>query len=152
MAEEQQLVSRIRNGTVLDHVEQGKALKVLKALNVTGDNGNIVAVAMNVESKKYGKKDIIKVENKFLEPSETNRIALISPIASVNIIKDYKIIEKRNVEIPESFVNVFKCPNPTCVSNAREPLESEIDIVKKDPIVLSCKYCRRLFSTTDLLV
>jgi aspartate carbamoyltransferase regulatory subunit len=152
MAEEQQLVRRIKNGTVLDHIEQGSALKVLEALNVTGDNGNIVAVAMNVESKRYGKKDIIKVENKFLEPSETNRIALISPKASVNIIKDYKIVEKRNIEIPESFVNVFKCPNPTCVSNAREPLEPVIDIVKKDPVVLRCKYCRRLFATNDLLV
>ena len=151
MAEENLIVRRIKNGTVLDHIDQGKALKVLNALNITGDNGSIVSVAMNVESKKYGKKDIIKVENKFLKSSETNRIALISPKASVNIIKDYKIIEKREIVLPESFVNVFKCPNPTCVSNAREPLEHIIDIVKKDPLVLRCKYCRRLFSANDLL-
>lgn len=150
MTEEQLLVRRIKDGTVLDHVEHGKALKVLAALNINGENGNIVTVAINVPSGKLTKKDIIKVANRFLKPEETNRIALISPKATVNLIKDYRVVEKRKIEIPDSFVNVFKCPNPTCVSNAKEPIVSTMEVVKKDPPVLRCRYCSRIFSSNEL--
>src|SRR3990170_3238439 len=102
MSEEGLLVGRIRNGTVLDHVEPGTALVVLSALNIKGTDGNIVSVAMNVSSKKIGKKDIVKVENRVLKPEETNKLALIAPRATVNIIREYKIVEKRSVQLPES--------------------------------------------------
>ncbi len=151
MSEEQLIVRRIKDGTVLDHIDHGKALKVLDALNIEGENDDIVTIAMNVPSKKFGKKDIIKIENKCLQAEETNRIALISPRATVNIVKDYKVVEKRDVKLPDFFVNIFKCPNPTCVSNAKEPILPILDIVKKDPPLLRCRYCRRLFSTNDLL-
>lgn len=151
MSEESLLVSRIRNGTVLDHVEPGSALRVLSALNINGTDGNIVSVAMNVPSKRLGKKDIVKVENRVLKPEETNKLALIAPRATVNIIKEYKVVEKRSVQLPESFVGVFKCPNPTCISNAREPIISEIRVVKKEPPLLQCKYCARILQPEELI-
>ncbi|MGQ9719376.1 MAG: aspartate carbamoyltransferase regulatory subunit [Nitrososphaerales archaeon] len=147
----EQLVRKIKEGTVLDHVEQGRALQVLQALNIDGKNGNIVTVAMNVSSKKLRKKDIIKIENRFLKPEETNRIALIAPKATVNLIRDYQVFEKRKVEIPDTFVNVFKCPNPTCISNSNEPVSHIINVVRKNPPLLRCRYCGRLLSPNELI-
>ena len=151
MSETSLLVSRIRNGTVLDHVEAGRAFMVLNALHIKGDEGNVVSIAMNVPSKRLGKKDIIKVENRFLKPDETNRLALISPSATVNIIRDYKLVEKRPVTLPESFIGIFKCPNPTCISNAREPITPEIYVIGKEPSILQCKYCARIIESEELI-
>ena len=150
MSNETLLVGRIKEGTVLDHLQKGSALRVLEALGITPEAGNIVTIAMNVPSSKLGKKDILKVENKLLTADETNRIALISPNATINLIKDYTVKEKRRVQLPESLVNVFKCPNPTCVTNAREPIIPEMVIIRQEPPTLQCKYCRRLFSPADL--
>lgn len=151
MSEVSLLVSRIRNGTVLDHVEAGSAFMVLNALHIKGNEGSVVSVAMNVPSKKLGKKDIIKVENKFLRSDETNRLALIAPRATVNIIQDYNLVEKRPVLLPKSFVGVFKCPNPTCISNAREPIIPEIYVIEQEPPLLQCKYCSRILESEELI-
>jgi len=151
MSEEKLLVRKIKDGTVIDHIEQGRALKVLEALNIDGKDGNVVTVAMNVPSKKLSKKDIIKIENRFLKPEETNRIALISPRATVNLIRNYQVVEKRNVEIPDTFVDVFKCPNPTCISNSNEPIAHIIYVVRKNPPLLKCRYCGRLLSPNEVV-
>ena len=82
----QLLVRRIKDGTVIDHIESGKALLVLRTLNITGKEGNVITVALNVPSSKHNKKDIIKVENRFLEKNETNKLALIAPHTTINII------------------------------------------------------------------
>ena len=148
---EEQLVRKIKEGTVLDHIKQSTALKVLDALNIDGKEGNVVTVAMNVLSKKLGKKDIIKIENRFLKPEETNRITLISPRATVNLIRNYEVVEKRKVEIPDTFVNVFKCPNPTCITNSIEPISHIIYVVRKNPPLLKCRYCGRLLSPNEVV-
>src|SRR6478752_262351 len=100
----QLLVRRIKDGTVIDHIEAGKALLVLQALAITGKEGNVITVALNVPSSKHGKKDIIKVENRFLETDETNKLALIAPNATINIIKDYRLIEKRKIHLPDTII------------------------------------------------
>ena len=147
----QLLVRRIRVGTVIDHIESGKAMLVLKALNITGKEGNVITVALNVPSSKHGKKDIIKVENRFLQTDETNKLALIAPHATINIIKDYKLVEKRKIQLPESIVGIFKCPNLKCISNGEEDVRPTIDIVDRENIVLKCRYCGRTISTDELV-
>jgi aspartate carbamoyltransferase regulatory subunit len=147
----QLLVRRIRVGTVIDHIESGKAMLVLKALNITGKEGNVITVALNVPSSKHGKKDIIKVENRFLQTDETNKLALIAPHATINIIKDYKLVEKRKIQLPESIVGIFKCPNLKCISNGEEDVKATIDIVDSEKIVLKCRYCGRTISTDELV-
>jgi len=151
MSEKHLAVRRIKDGTVIDHVHRGKALQVLSALGVTGHDGNIVTVAMNVPSETLVKKDIVKIENKSLKVDETNKIALISPRATVNIIKDYRIIEKRKVNIPDTLEGVFNCPNPTCISNSGEPLLSTLRLIEKNPAKLQCKYCMRLLEPEEIL-
>lgn len=147
----QLLVRRIKDGTVIDHIEGGKALLVLTALAITGKEGNVVTVALNVPSSKHGKKDIIKVENRYLETSETNKLALIAPRATINIIKDYKLVEKRKIQLPDSISGIFKCPNLKCISNSGEEISSKIDVIDKENLVLKCRYCARIISVDELV-
>src|ERR1041384_8621326 len=147
----QLLVRRIKDGTVIDHIESAKAFFVLRALNIAGKEGNVITVALNVPSSKHGKKDIIKVENRFLETSETNKLALIAPRATINIIKDYKLVEKRKIQLPDSIVGIFRCPNLKCISNSEEDIRSTLDIVDKQNIILECRYCARTLTINDLV-
>ena len=89
------------------------------------------------------KKDIVKVENRELDPSEVDKISLISPKATINIIRDYEVAEKHRVQLPKEIFGIVKCSNPTCVSNSREPVRSRFKVTKKDPLTIKCYYCER---------
>lgn len=147
----QLLVRRIKDGTVVDHIENGKALIVLRVLDITGREGNVVTVALNVPSNKHMKKDIIKVENKFLKQVETDKLALIAPHATINIIRDYKLVEKRKINLPDSIIGIFDCPNLNCITNSEEDIKSTIDIIDKEIILLRCKYCARTITIDELV-
>jgi aspartate carbamoyltransferase regulatory subunit len=147
----QLLVRRIKDGTVIDHIESGKALLVLRTLDITGKEGNVITVALNVPSSKHDKKDIIKVENKFLEKNETNKLALIAPHATINIIKEYRLVEKRKIQLPDSIIGVFKCPNLKCVTNSDEYIKPVINVIDKEKIVLRCRYCFRTLTINELV-
>ncbi len=151
MSQSELLVRRIKNGTVLDHIKEGHALAVLSALRIDGKDGNVVTVAMNVPGERYGRKDILKIENKVLGPQETDRVSLIAPKATVNIIKNYKVVEKRDVELPPLFVNVFRCPIPSCITNSGEPITPTIEVVDSSNLTLRCRYCRRFLSVDELI-
>ena len=146
----QLIVRRIRNGTVIDHIEAGKALFVLRILNITGLEAEAITVALNVPSSKHEKKDIIKVENKYLEKDETNKLALIAPRATINIVKDYTLVEKRKIQLPDAIIGIFRCPNLRCVTNG-ENVKSVIEILDKDRILLRCKYCSQTLTIDELL-
>ncbi|WP_202320234.1 aspartate carbamoyltransferase regulatory subunit [Archaeoglobus neptunius] len=139
------VISKIKNGTVIDHINSGKALLVLKILGIDMETSLTVSMAMNVPSSKMGKKDIVKVEGMFISDDELNKIALISPNATINLIKDYEIERKFKVTPPEVVEGVLKCPNPMCISNAeREPVKSIFYISMEDKEVTArCHYCRR---------
>jgi aspartate carbamoyltransferase regulatory subunit len=147
----QLLVRRIKNGTVIDHIEAGKALVVLRVIDITGKDGNVITVALNVPSNKHVKKDIVKIENRFLMKYETDKLALIAPRATINIIKDYKLVEKRKIQLPDSIVGIFRCPNLKCISNSEEDIRSTLDIVDKQNIILECRYCARTLTINDLV-
>ncbi len=143
-------ITPIHNGTVIDHIRDGLALEVLRILGVGSlDKESTVSVAIHVRSAKLGWKDIVKVENIELSPRTVNAIALIAPTATISIIRDYKVREKRTVDLPAKIVGVLRCSNPNCISNQPEPLESEFDVVQRRPVVLTCAYCER--SLTDFL-
>ncbi len=135
-------IQPIKNGTVIDHITAGNAVKVLHILGIPTSSSSTVSVAMNVNSK-YGKKDIVKVENRELDPYEVDKIALIAPKATINIIRDYEVAEKHRVKLPEEVIGIVRCSNPTCVSNSREPVKSRFIVLKKDPIQIKCYYCER---------
>jgi aspartate carbamoyltransferase regulatory subunit len=132
----------IKDGSVIDHITAGNAVKVLHILGIPKGTSSVVSVAMNVNSK-MGKKDIVKVENRELDPQEVDKIALIAPKATINIIRDYKVAKKHKVELPDEVIGLLSCSNPTCISNAREPVKSRFKVVCKDPPKIKCYYCER---------
>lgn len=144
-------VSKISKGTVIDHIAAGKALAVLRILGITGAGGAIISILINVPSKKHGRKDIIKVENKELTEEEVNKIALAAPNATINIIKDFETIKKRRVKLPEIIEGIVKCSNPGCITNASEPIVPKFKVVNKVPITLRCLYCERITGEEELL-
>ena len=137
-------VTPIRNGTVIDHINVGMALKVLKIIGVKDDVSSTVSVLMHVPSKRCGWKDIVKIEDRELDPKELDRIALISPNATINIIRDYNVAEKFVVEVPNVIRGIMKCSNPGCITNQNEPVETEFVVESKKPVTLRCVYCDRV--------
>jgi len=135
-------VPRIKDGTVIDHITAGNAVKVLHILGIPKSASSTVSVAMNVRSK-LGKKDIVKVENRELDPNEVNKIALIAPKATINFIRDYEVVKKHKVKLPDEIIGIVSCSNPTCVSNAKEPVKSRFKVINKDPPQIKCYYCER---------
>jgi len=133
-------VTPIKNGTVIDHIPAGMALKVLKILGIGDAVSSTVTVAMHVPSRLMGWKDIVKVEDRELGSRE---IALVAPTASVNVIRNYNVAEKHRVALPDRAVGILKCGNPNCISNAREPVESEFVVRSKSPLRVFCKFCDR---------
>jgi aspartate carbamoyltransferase regulatory subunit len=137
-------ITPIKNGTVIDHIGNGLALEVLRIVGVqTLDKDSTVSVALHVRSGKLGWKDIVKVENMELSPRKVNAIALIAPTATISIIRDFKVQEKRTVDLPERIVGVIRCPNLNCITNQSEPIESEFVVVRRRPVLLTCAYCER---------
>lgn len=138
-------VSPIKNGTVIDHITAGNAIHVLNILGEDSYKDNIVSMAMNVKSKRLpdGKKDILKIENRYLDERETNMIALISPYATVNKIKNEEVYEKHRVRLPDEIYGIVRCPNPTCVSNSKEPISYRFKVIDKDIPIIRCYYCER---------
>ncbi|MBU0496875.1 MAG: aspartate carbamoyltransferase regulatory subunit [Candidatus Thermoplasmatota archaeon] len=135
-------ITPIKNGTVIDHISPGLALKVLRVLKIPETTTSVVSVAINVNSR-MGKKDIVKVENRELDTKEVDKIALIAPKATINIIRNYEVIEKRTVHPPREIIGIVTCSNPTCISNAREPVQSRFLLVQDDPPRIRCYYCER---------
>ena len=144
------MVRRIKEGTVIDHIDEGKGLQVLDALRINGQDGSLITLAMNVPSGKSKKKDIIKVENKFLKDDDTNKIAIIASKATINIIKNYKLIEKRRVALPNEIDKIFRCTNPDCITNSTEHIESIMDVIDKEGMVLKCRYCARILDVSKI--
>jgi len=138
-------VRPIRHGTVIDHITAGQALNVLKILGISGTTTAVVSVAMNVPSKVMGSKDIVKIEDRELEQEEVDRVSLIAPNATINIIRDFEVIEKYRVDLPEHLEGVMKCDNPNCISNTSEPVISKFTVNKK-PVELRCIYCDHVIS------
>ena len=144
-------IVKIHDGTVIDHIRAGKALEVLEILGITGKDGNVVSLAMNISSSKIKKKDIVKVEHRFLKEQEVARIALVAPEATINHIEDYKIIKKVRVELPDVISDIFPCPNQRCVTNKeREPIHSKYEVVSKTPMQLKCLYCWTIVEEQDI--
>lgn len=131
-------ISKIRNGTVIDHVAAGRALEVLALLGIDGSEGLGVSVGMNVPSDKLGRKDVVKVEDRELSRAEVDVLSLLAPEATVNIVREYEVVEKTRVERPDKVVGLLSCPNPDCITNADEPVETTFDVVEDG---VRCGYC-----------
>ncbi|MEM2342186.1 MAG: aspartate carbamoyltransferase regulatory subunit [Candidatus Bathyarchaeia archaeon] len=152
MAKRTLRVSKIRDGTVIDHITKGHALNVIKILGIDGRSNGVVTIAMNVPSQKLGVKDIVKIEGRELNPEEVDKIALIAPHATINIIRNYKVVEKQRVKLPSIIYGIVKCTNPPCISNSEtEPVKSIFYVESEEPLRLRCHYCGHIMGKEDIL-
>lgn len=150
MSETTLRVSKIRDGTVIDHITGGHALEVLKILGITDHVKGVVTVGMNVPSKTLGLKDMVKIEGRELKSEEVDKIALLAPHASINIIRDYKVVDKQLVRLPKIIKETVKCANPACISNSKEPVKSTFYVEKEEPLRLRCHYCGYIMEKQDI--
>jgi aspartate carbamoyltransferase regulatory subunit len=151
MTETDLRVSKIKDGTVIDHIRGGYALDVIKILGITGKEKRVKTIAVNVPSKRAVVKDIVKIEGRALNPQEVNRIALVAPHASINIVRNYKVVEKLEVKLPQEIEGIIKCVNPCCISNSDEPIISKFRVKNEEPLVLKCLYCGISLEQADVL-
>ncbi|NOZ87184.1 MAG: aspartate carbamoyltransferase regulatory subunit [Deltaproteobacteria bacterium] len=143
-------VYKIQRGTAIDHIPSHMALKVLEILGIA-EGGGIVTIGINFDSKTLGKKGVVKIENRILEPRETDLIALVAPTATINIIENGKVVEKRPMNVPEDIRGLLRCPNPNCVTNMDPEVEPRFHLVGRNQdrnsaeIKLCCHYCERVY-------
>jgi aspartate carbamoyltransferase regulatory subunit len=149
MKEKTLSVSAIKDGTVIDHITAGAAFKIIKLLRLTA-NGNRVTVGLNLKSSVHRLKDIIKTENTFLSEAQYAQIAVFAPNATVNIIRNYEVIKKFKVQMPEAVASVLTCANSRCITNLQKV--STLFIVEENntQVLLRCKHCEKLFSREQM--
>lgn len=134
-------VAALENGTVIDHIPSNKLFTVVALLELEKMDSNIT-IGFNLESKELGKKGIIKIADKFFSEEEINRISVVAPKIKLNLIRDYKVVEKKWIEMPEELIGIVKCNNPKCITN-NEPMPTRFHVTDKKSCVLRCHYCEK---------
>ncbi len=136
-------VRAIENGTVIDHIPSDALFKIIRIMQLSNAPQRIT-FGMNLESKQMGSKAIIKINDRYCQDDEINRIALVAPMAIVNKIKNFEVIEKRKVTVPEHIEGFVRCVNPKCITN-NEPVRTAFDVIHRDGrIALRCRYCEKI--------
>lgn len=134
-------VAALCNGTVIDHIPSEKLFTIVRLLGLEEMENNIT-IGFNLESKKLGRKGIIKIADKFFCDEEINRISVVAPDVKLNIIRDYEVVEKKEVKIPDELHGIVKCANPKCITN-NEPMPTLFHVVDKSNCALRCHYCEK---------
>jgi aspartate carbamoyltransferase regulatory subunit len=149
MKEPKQLsVSAIENGTVIDHVPARNLFKVIQILGLDRIE-NQITFGTNLESKKLGLKAIIKIAGVYFEDEDINRIALVAPDAKLNIIRDYEVVEKKLVVVPDNITGIAECMNPKCITNY-EHVITKFKVVSKKNVALKCHYCEKITNQENM--
>ncbi len=141
----------IKNGSVIDHIPSKLIFKIIKILN-PNDYNHVISIGLNLESNKIGSKGVIKIDNRTLTKDEVNKIAILAPNATLNIIRDYKVVEKTKVSLPDELNGLVKCQNPNCITNFEKNLETNFIVIEKNPIVMKCHYCEKHYKNNDIKV
>ena len=150
MKDKQLIVNAIKNGTVIDHIPAKHLFKVISILNLESIDSQIT-FGTNLESKRLGSKAIVKIADKYFLDEEINKIALVAPQAKLNIIRDYEVIEKRVVEVPDSIKGIVKCVNPKCITNNEEVI-TKFHVISKSDVALKCYYCERITHQDQMVI
>ncbi|HJA85241.1 MAG TPA: aspartate carbamoyltransferase regulatory subunit [Candidatus Bacteroides avicola] len=141
-------VAALENGTVIDHIPSEKLFTVVSLLGLEHMSNNIT-IGFNLQSKKLGKKGIIKIADKFFTDDEINRIAVVAPNVKLNIIRNYEVVEKRELTLPDELIGIVKCANPQCITN-NEPMPTRFHVIDKDKCIIRCHYCEKEQERKDI--
>lgn len=144
-------VSAIQNGTVIDHIPAGQALRIIQLLRLLEKKYQIT-VGLNLPSKRMKLKDLIKIENHMLTDEDANQITILAPEATINSIKKFEVEKKTTISLPPTVSGVFICPNLVCITRT-EPIESFFMIQEQGGRVkLVCRYCEKSFDRNKVKV
>ncbi|MDL2241566.1 aspartate carbamoyltransferase regulatory subunit [Bacteroidales bacterium OttesenSCG-928-L03] len=143
-------VAALKNGTVIDHIPADQMFKVVSLLGIS-ELKTPVTIGSNLDSKKMGKKGILKIADKFFEQDEMNRISLIAPSVKFNIIHDYEVVEKKTVSLPDELIGIMKCNNPKCITN-NEPMKTRFKVIDHRNVTLKCNYCELKIKKEDIVL
>lgn len=135
------LVAALENGTVIDHIPSELVFTIAQLLKLEMLSSS-VTIGYNLNSKKIGKKGVIKVADKFFSDEEISRLSVVAPNVVLNIIKNFDVVEKKEVIIPDELHGIVRCGNPKCISN-NEPMTSYFHVVDKQNGMLKCHYCEK---------
>ncbi|MDR1562362.1 MAG: aspartate carbamoyltransferase regulatory subunit [Dysgonamonadaceae bacterium] len=141
-------IAALENGTVIDHIPSEQLFKVVSLLGIENLK-TPVTIGYNLDSKKMGKKGILKIAGKFFEQDEINRIALIAPSVKLNIIRDYEVVEKKYARLPDTLLGIAKCNNPKCITN-NEPVRTRFTVTDRENVTLKCEYCELKTKKEDI--
>jgi len=141
-------VSAIKNGTVIDHIPANVTFKIVQILDLYNHPGAIT-IGTNLDSISLGKKGIIKIADRYLSDEEIGRLSVVSPDVTLNIIKDYQIVEKKYVKYPKQIVGVVKCSNPKCITN-HQPVPTKMEVFDMNLKSLRCVYCERVMQYGEI--
>ena len=151
MKDKKQLqVNAIKDGTVIDHIPAKNLFKVISILGLDKIE-TLITFGTNLESKKLGSKAIIKIADIFFRDEEINKISLVAPDAKLNIIKDYEVIEKKVVAVPDNIIGITKCFNPKCITN-NEPVKTKFHVMSKKDVTLKCHYCEKVMDHEQFVI
>lgn len=146
MGERTMQVEAIEHGTVIDHIPSAVTLRVADLISEPGDQ---VFIGVNLRSSKAGTKGVVKIAHKELGAEILSRLALLAPQATKCLIRDYKVVEKRPIPVPDRFRGIATCPNPNCVTN-HEPWDTEFEVLCERPLHVRCVHCERDFPAQEL--
>jgi len=141
-------VAALENGTAIDHIPSEAVFKVVSLLQLQ-KLSNRITIGNNLKSSKMGKKGIIKVSDKFFREDEINRIALVAPNVNLNVIRNFEVVEKKKVVLPDEIIEIVKCNNPKCITN-NEPMKTRFHVVDKEMVELQCHYCELKIKKEDI--
>ena len=142
-------VAALRNGTVIDHIPADKLFQVVSILQLKNSSYPIT-IGNNLESKHTGTKGIIKITDRILSKDETGKIALVAPNATINIIKEYMVVEKRPLVPGDEVHDLVHCANPVCITN-HQPVPTNFYVLNEEGQVrLKCRYCEREVARKDI--
>lgn len=150
MSKKELAVAALENGTVIDHIPSSVLFKAVEILGIQKISDQLT-IGNNLHSKRLGAKGIIKVANQFFPEAVLNRIAIIAPGAVVNIIKNFEVVEKLPVVLPENIIGIVKCNNPKCITN-NEPMNTKFHLVNRETGELRCHYCGHTVVTSDATI
>ena len=134
-------VAALQNGTVIDHIPTDKLFTIVNLLGLMNVENNMT-IGNNLESKKLGKKGIIKVADRFFTDEEISRLSVVAPNVKLNIISDYEVVEKKQDLMPDEIRGIVKCNNPKCITN-NEPMATIFHVIDKEQGTLKCHYCEK---------
>lgn len=141
-------IPAIKDGSVIDHIPSRDTFRIMRVLDPQ-EFIYPISVTLNLESKKMGKKGVIKIDTRILTKNEVNKIAILAPYATVSIIKNYEVVEKIQVKIPSELVGIINCTNPICVTN-KEEVRTNFKVIREDPVEVKCHYCERVYDKDEV--